>query len=1318
MCLNRDSLAQLHSSIAVLILSLSLGTVAKAITPTSTTLTLLPSASISVGNPVTLSATVTAAGRSVHPGTIVFCNANAPRCEDSAILGQAQLTNAGSAQIHLRLGVGTYRISAKFQGTPHGATALASSFSTPVILTVTGGDAASAMLTSSGVAGNFQLTGTLIAHGAPVPTGTFSFVDRTGGNAVIGSVPLTGTKSLEMVQAALPDLFNGSQFNHVTNAFLADFNGDGIPDLVASTYSSAGNYITVLLGNGDGTFTTKSNPGVGISSGVVAVADVNNDGKLDLVVAFSNNFSINFNTFVSLLGNGDGTFQPPANAGSSLVPTAVAVADLNGDGTLDLAMVLDEFGSSQVLTLLNIGPGSGSFGVFGGVSGFQNANGIVAGDFNKDGKIDLAVSDGTANTVTILLGDGTGQITKGMTYSVGASPTTIVEADFNSDGIPDLAVPNSGDSTVSILLGNGDGTFTVQPPRAVGITFSTLAVGDFNGDGIPDLAVGGLPSKLLLGKGDGTFTDGVQFNFTEPIPDQPVLATADLNGDGLTDVITQNYSFVADWTVAATAKGLVLSGAGEHQVVASYSGDDSYSPAVSAPVTIANTTATPVLHPGPKPYTSVQMVTATDRTPGAIVYYTLDGSTPTNRSTPFTAPVRATGQTVIKAIAFSPNAAPSAVLVDTYVIQLPPPTINPSSGSYLAPRAITITPDPSCTTLTCSIYYTLDGTTPTVSSTRYTGPFTFTTLGSATVKAMEIAPDFVASKTATAAYTIVSATQTALSVVPGTTVSRETTIALSARVTNNGVPLQHGRVVFCNAAAARCEDAAAFGEAQIAANGTATLHLRLGEGAYSIEAVFQGTPHTTIPQARSVSTPSQITVTGAEPTQTPPAIVGIVSGKYYFRNTIAAFGRPIVSGTVSFFDSVNGGSPVSLGSVPINPRQSAVGFTVGSAYRIGVQLTTVATGDFNNDGIPDVIVADSELNAFWVLLGNGDGTFTTLPIQNLTYQPDVVQVGDFNSDGIQDIAITRRNNNDNSIEILLGNGDGTFTVSAVQPTGRGPQDFVIGDFNGDGIPDIVTDDLDGQTMTVLLGKGDGTFLSHSRITIPGLSSIAVGDFNGDGALDIATTDSADNGVMTLEVRLGDGTGNFSPKAPLVVPSDTGYLKVADFNGDGIPDLVSSFETVTVFLGKGDGTFQMQSLVSAVPAVYYQGISVADFNGDGKTDFMVSKARPIEPPPYYDEDLLVFLSNGDGTFTQRTFTQRGNFLSATADFNGDGVPDLVFPTGNAAGSTVVVELGYQAFKSAVTDVTLQGGASHSISIKYSGSPSYLPSASKAVIVTPP
>ena len=149
-------------------------------------------------------------------------------------------------------------------------------------------------------------------------------------------------------------------------------------------------------------------------------------------------------------------------------------------------------------------------------------------------------------------------------------------------------------------------------------------------------------------------------------------------------------------------------------------------------------------------------------------------------------------------------------------------------------------------------------------------------------------------------------------------------------------------------------------------------------------------------------------------------------------------------------------------------------------------------------------------------------------------------------------------------------------------------------------------------MTVLLGKGDGTFVSHARMNLPGEPfSIATGDFNGDGTLDLATTDYANNGVITLDVWLGDGNGNFSLKSRLEIP-DTDELQVGDFNGDGIPDLVAGYSTVTAFIGNGDGTFRMQPILSGSSTIIYQGISLADFNGDGKTDIEVKRERVTTP----------------------------------------------------------------------------------------------------------
>ena len=160
----------------------------------------------------------------------------------------------------------------------------------------------------------------------------------------------------------------------------------------------------------------------------------------------------------------------------------------------------------------------------------------MTGDFNGDGRTDLAVANSDDNDVSILLGNGDGTFQNQVTYAVGSDPVALVTGDFNGDGRTDLAVANSDDNDVSILLGNGDGTFQNQVTYAVGSCPDALVTGDFNGDGRTDLAVANSGSNdvsILLGNGDGTFTDPGQFATT---PHSTPLV-ADVNGDGTDDVL-------------------------------------------------------------------------------------------------------------------------------------------------------------------------------------------------------------------------------------------------------------------------------------------------------------------------------------------------------------------------------------------------------------------------------------------------------------------------------------------------------------------------------------------------------------------------------------------------------------------------------------------------------------------------------------------------------------------------------------------------------------------------------------------------------------
>src|SRR2546426_457828 len=285
-----------------------------------------------------------------------------------------------------------------------------------------------------------------------------------------------------------------------------DFNGDGKLDLVVANRSS-GN-VSVLLGNGDGTFQSAVNYDAGIYPQSVAVADFNGDGKLDFAVAnfHSGNVSV-------LLGKGDGTFQTPINYDAADDPHSVAVGDFNGDGKADLAVA--NLASSNVSVLLGNGDGTFQSAVnYGTAAGWS----VAVGDFNGDGKADFAVAGYYDDNVSVLLGHGDGTFQAPVNYGAGKDPVSVAVADFNDDGKPDLAVANRGsfwdftDGSVSVLLGNGNGSFQVAVNYGVGANAGSLAVADFNGDGKPDLALANSAGVgVLLGTTGGAFQAAVNY---------------------------------------------------------------------------------------------------------------------------------------------------------------------------------------------------------------------------------------------------------------------------------------------------------------------------------------------------------------------------------------------------------------------------------------------------------------------------------------------------------------------------------------------------------------------------------------------------------------------------------------------------------------------------------------------------------------------------------------------------------------------------------------------------------------------------------------
>jgi len=319
-----------------------------------------------------------------------------------------------------------------------------------------------------------------------------------------------------------------------------DFNNDGKLDIVVAS----GPNVYVLKGNGDGTFNSaqgSAGPANSVITGI-HVFDVNGDGKLDLIV---NGKRGTTGLVATMLGNGDGTFQPPVETDyTGIASSSVVIADFNGDGALDVALV----SAGQVQVLLGNGDGSFRNGPTSPLS-YVGRDGIAAGDFNGDGKLDLVItaydpSSQGYNFAGLLLGNGDGSF--GALEQVAGSGTSFVGSitaavgDFNGDGNLDIAtaIQTAGSTIqgfIQISLGAGNGTFTVAPsvPNVTSVT-TPLLVGDFNDDGNLDLATGGY---FYYGQGDGTFPTS---NGSSGAP--TFVLAGDANGDGLLDVFDETIT--------------------------------------------------------------------------------------------------------------------------------------------------------------------------------------------------------------------------------------------------------------------------------------------------------------------------------------------------------------------------------------------------------------------------------------------------------------------------------------------------------------------------------------------------------------------------------------------------------------------------------------------------------------------------------------------------------------------------------------------------------------------------------------------------------